>query len=166
MAKTDAEILKTYKARIKRQNEAIKDNYDKVTATLPKGTVDRIRALGLSINSAINKSLLAYLDCLEGGGEGTTQDTFPSPQNASEAIAGELKEELSAAVEKHEIEENTESRNGANVDTLSELQTLIDQKKAEQEDQRQKEDDRNSGVDKILDGILDGSGMMGTPELE
>lgn len=90
MAKTDAEILNAYRARIKRQNEVIKVNYDKVTATLPKGTVDRIRALGLSINAAINKSLLAYLDCLEGGGKGTIQDIFPISQNASKSIVGKI----------------------------------------------------------------------------
>ncbi|EOS48266.1 hypothetical protein C810_01352 [Lachnospiraceae bacterium A2] len=65
MAKTDQELLESYKARIKRQNNRIKKNYDKVTAALPKGTVDRIRALGLTVNGAINESLIAFLECLE-----------------------------------------------------------------------------------------------------
>lgn len=163
MAKTDVEILNAYRARIKRQNNAIKDNYDKVTATLPKGTVDRIRALGLSINAAINKSLLAYLDCLEGDREGTTQDIFPSPQNAPESIADEPKEFSAVDVEKPEIEANTASQNGA---TLSELQALIDQRKADREEQRQKEADKSLEFDKILNGVLDGSALEEDSEKE
>lgn len=65
MSKSEKDIIDNYKERIKRQNQAIKNNYDKVTATLPKGTVDRIRALGITINSAINESLLMYLKTLE-----------------------------------------------------------------------------------------------------
>lgn len=166
MAKTDSEILNAYKARIKRQNDVIKDNYDKVTATLPKGTVNRIRALGLSINAAINKSLLVYLDCLEGDREGAMQDIFPNPQNAPESIAGEPKELSAVDVEKPEIEANTALQNGANVDTLSELQALIDQRKAEREEQRQKEADKSLEFDKILNGVLDGSALEGNSEKE
>lgn len=69
-------------------------------------------------------------------------------------------------VGKPEIEANTASQNGANVDTLSELQALIDQRKADQEEQMQKEADKNSGVDKILSGILNGSGLEEDSEKE
>ena len=65
MAKTEKEMMDNYKARINKQNQAIKSNYDKVTSILPKGTVKRIKALGLTINAAINNSLLPYLESLE-----------------------------------------------------------------------------------------------------
>lgn len=69
MVKTDQEMLDKYKERIKKQNNAIKENYDRVSATLPLGTVDRIRALGLTINGVINDSVLTFLDCAEESGE-------------------------------------------------------------------------------------------------
>lgn len=65
MAKSEKEMIEKYKARMKRQNEKIKENYDRVSATLPNGTIDRIKALGLTINGVINESVLAYLDCME-----------------------------------------------------------------------------------------------------
>lgn len=65
MPKTEKEMMDNYKARISKQNQAIKSNYDKVTSILPKGTVKRIKALGLTINAAINNSLLPYLKSLE-----------------------------------------------------------------------------------------------------
>lgn len=157
MAKTDEEILNSYKARIKRQNRAIKDNYDKVTATLPKGTIDRIRALGLSINAAINKSLLAYLDYLEKSPGEIIQDTFPGSQNASKSIASESEKELSATkTEEFEIKANKASQASAGVEkvTIAELQELIDKRKAER---KQRESENSSSVNKILGGILDGS---------
>lgn len=43
------------KARIKRQNEAIKDKYDKITITVPKGTKEQIQATGESLNGFINR---------------------------------------------------------------------------------------------------------------
>lgn len=56
-------IVKQYK----RQNEYIKGNYDRVSATLPKGTTERIKALGLSVNGLINSLVLAELERLENG---------------------------------------------------------------------------------------------------
>lgn len=63
--KTEQELLDSYKNRIKKQNDAIKNRYDRVSATLPKGTIDRINALGLSINGVINQSVLAFLKLAE-----------------------------------------------------------------------------------------------------
>ena len=40
-------------------------NHDRVSATLPKGTTERIKALGLSVNGLINKLVLAELERLE-----------------------------------------------------------------------------------------------------
>ena len=51
--------------RYKKQNDKIKDNYDRISVTLPKGTMDRIKAAGLSINGYINKLVLEDLEKLE-----------------------------------------------------------------------------------------------------
>lgn len=46
----------------KRQNEHIKENYDRVSITLPKGTKERIKARGETVNGYITKLVLADLD--------------------------------------------------------------------------------------------------------
>lgn len=61
----DEEALKRYRERVKRQNDKVKDNYDRISATLPKGTIDRIRARGETVNSFINMAVLEALDVLE-----------------------------------------------------------------------------------------------------
>ncbi len=66
MAKSEQELLETYRKRIRKQNEHTKEKYDKITATLPKGTIERIRAQGLTISEVVNKSVLEYLERLEG----------------------------------------------------------------------------------------------------
>ena len=53
------------KERVKRQNEAAKDNWDTVSCRLPKGTKDRIKSLGLTANGLINDLVLAELERLE-----------------------------------------------------------------------------------------------------
>ncbi len=89
MSKTDGEILEKYKSRIKRQNSKIKEKYDRVSATLPKGTIRRIEELGLSINGVINESVLAYLDNVEKGRSDPENinvafsEKFETPENPS-----------------------------------------------------------------------------------
>ena len=61
----DKEMLDKYKERIKRQNNKIKADYDRISATLPKGTIDRIKALGLTINGVVNDCVLSFLECAE-----------------------------------------------------------------------------------------------------
>lgn len=51
--------------RVKRQNEKAKDNWDTVSCRLPKGTKERIKALGLTTNGLINELVLRELDILE-----------------------------------------------------------------------------------------------------
>ena len=65
MVMTGKEAQKRIVKKYKRQNEYIKGNYDRVSATLPKGTTERIKALGLSINGLINDLVLAELERLE-----------------------------------------------------------------------------------------------------
>ncbi len=63
--------LERLNARYKRQNEAMREKYDRVSATLPKGTVKRIQALNLTVNGLINDLVMAELERLEmGEGEG------------------------------------------------------------------------------------------------
>lgn len=95
MAKTDKELLENYKRRIKEQNEAIKKNYDKITATLPKGTVKRIKALGMSINKVVNDSVLTFLEHAE-----KLQDPIQTTQEADISHEKETIEEVSKEPEK------------------------------------------------------------------
>lgn len=67
MVMTGKEAQKRIAKQYKRQNEYIKDNYDRVSVTLPRGTKDRIKALGLSVNGLINSLVLAELERLECG---------------------------------------------------------------------------------------------------
>ena len=67
MVMTGKEAQKRIAKQYKRQNEYIKDNYDRVSVTLPKGTKDRIKALGLTVNGIINDLVLAELERLERG---------------------------------------------------------------------------------------------------
>ena len=57
--------LKKLTERYNRQNKAIREKYDSVSATLPKGTTERIKALGLSVNGLIKKLVLSELERLE-----------------------------------------------------------------------------------------------------
>ena len=64
--KTDAEkiekLLKSREKQYKRQNDFIKNNYDRVAVLLPHGVKDRIKNSGLSVNSFINSAILEKLE--------------------------------------------------------------------------------------------------------
>lgn len=49
-----------------RQNKFLAENYDRQTVTLKKGTKDRIKATGESVNGFINRLVMAELDRIEG----------------------------------------------------------------------------------------------------
>ena len=49
----------------KRQNAHIVEHYDRQTVTMPKGTKDRIKAHGESVNGFINRLIAAELERLE-----------------------------------------------------------------------------------------------------
>ena len=61
----EKKIIENYKSRVKRQNEKAKENYDRISVMLPKGTKDRIQAQGLTINGFVNQLVLEKLDQLE-----------------------------------------------------------------------------------------------------
>lgn len=57
-----SEAKKTLERQYKRQNEHIKENYDRVSITLPKGTKEKIKTSGYSINGLINELVSDFLD--------------------------------------------------------------------------------------------------------
>lgn len=65
MDEKEKQKLENLNKRYKKQNEAIANKYDRVSATLPKGTTERIKSLGLTVNGLINDLVLAELDRLE-----------------------------------------------------------------------------------------------------
>ena len=60
-AKEAIERVERQQRRIKRQNEHIKENYDRVSVTLPKGTKERIKARGETVNGYITRLVLSDL---------------------------------------------------------------------------------------------------------
>lgn len=61
----EKKMIENYKSRVKRQNEKAKENYDRISVMLPKGTKDRIQAQGLTINGFVNQLVLDKLNELE-----------------------------------------------------------------------------------------------------
>ena len=61
----EKKMIENYKSRVKRQNEKAKENYDRISVMLPKGTKDRIQAQGLTINGFASQLVLDKLDELE-----------------------------------------------------------------------------------------------------
>jgi len=143
MAKTDEEILENYKARIRRQNKAISENYDKVTATLPKGTVDRIKALGLTINGVINDSVLSFLERME---EEPPQETDAGEDNTETAPKNQIMEESVLPQEKSQGKPINGGKTEA--EKLAELQALIDAKRAEEVERKRQIEERKARAEK------------------
>ena len=59
---TGKEARERLEKQYRRQNEHIKENYDRISITLPKGTKERIKSKGESINGYITRIVLADLD--------------------------------------------------------------------------------------------------------
>ena len=68
MDEKEKQKLENLNARYKKQNEAIKEKYDRVSVTLPKGTKERIQARGETVNGYVNRLILADLERLENKG--------------------------------------------------------------------------------------------------
>lgn len=77
--KTDKEIAEKARERAKKQNEAAKNNWDCISCRLPKGTKDRIQALGYTVNGFLNIIVLTELEKLEAEAPQTAQ-----PETAKE----------------------------------------------------------------------------------
>ena len=59
---TGKEAKERLEKQYKRQNEHIKENYDRISITLPKGTKERIKSKGASINGYITRLVLTDLN--------------------------------------------------------------------------------------------------------
>lgn len=122
--KEQQEIIDKQKERVKTQNEKAKENWDTVSCRLPKGTKDRIKALGLTVNGVINESVLTYLDCME---EEQEQPEEPTKQPQTKPITKPTEE-----VPQEQPKEPQKAHREPTLEELQELQELINQKKAEQ----------------------------------
>ena len=69
---TGKDAQKRLEAQYKRQNEFIKNSYDRISVTLPKGTKERIKAKGESVNGYITRLVLEDLQRKE-----QTADNLP-----------------------------------------------------------------------------------------
>ena len=128
-------MLEKYKKRIKAQNEAAKENWDIVSCRLPKGTKKRIKALGLSVNGVINKSVLSFLECMEEERK-EELERLETPTEQEETHQIEPLEEQTEETTKEEQNQEEVSNNDskANPMTLDDVQALIDQKRAKQKE--------------------------------
>ena len=78
MVMTGKEAIKTLEKQYKRQNDYIKNNYDRISVTLPKGTKERIKSLtGESVNAYINTLVVADLERLESNKSQSIDDDMP-----------------------------------------------------------------------------------------
>ena len=77
----DAKKLERLTERYKKNNEKIKQNYDRVSIALPKGTKDRIKATGDTLNNFIINAVMEKLKAAEAdlqqAAQEATQDATP-----------------------------------------------------------------------------------------
>ncbi len=83
--KTDKEIAEKARERAKKQNEAAKNNWDCISCRLPKGTKDRIQALGYTVNGFLNTIVLAELEKLEAEAPQTAQPEAAKEEQPEQA---------------------------------------------------------------------------------
>ena len=69
--------VETLQKRYKKQNEYIKNAYDRISVTLPKGTKERIKATGESVNGYITRLVLEDLERKEPKAEPQNADGLP-----------------------------------------------------------------------------------------
>lgn len=115
--KTPEQIAANARERARRQNEKAKENWDLISCRLPKGTKNRMKNLGLTVNGAINTAVLAYLDDLEDREKElmqAQQKTVQEPEKKASAYR-DMPEDLQAANEwLHQIQEQNAKKNNGN----------------------------------------------------
>ena len=166
MKNTDIEMLEKYKKRVKAQNEAAKENWDTVSCRLPKGTKDRIKALGLTVNGVINKSVLSFLECMEEERKEELELLETPTENEETHQIEPLEEQAEETThEEPNPEDVVNNDSKANSMTLAEAQELLDRKRAEQKErdemlekarQERKEQDkaeRKKVINEAIDSI-------------
>lgn len=75
---TGKEAKERLERQYKRQNEYIKNNFDRVSVTLPVGTKERIKATGESINGFVCRLVVGELSRLESRAESREEDEEPA----------------------------------------------------------------------------------------
>ena len=115
--KTPEQIAANARERARRQNEKAKENWDLISCRLPKGTKNRMKNLGLTVNGSINTAVLAYLDDLEDREKElmqAQQKTVQEPEKKASAYR-DMPEDLQAANEwLHQIQEKNAKKNNCN----------------------------------------------------
>lgn len=129
--KTDKEIAEKARERAKKQNEAAKNNWDCISCRLPKGTKDRIQALGYTVNGFLNIIVLAELERLEA----------EAPQTAQPEAAKE--EQLEQAQPKADAPEDVAELNN----WLHQIQQENEQKRLQEVARRQANVEAENGYD-------------------
>jgi len=129
--KTDKEIAEKARERAKKQNEAAKNNWDCISCRLPKGTKDRIQALGYTVNGFLNTIVLAELQKLEAD----------APQTAQPEAAKE--EQPEQAQQKADAPEDVEELNN----WLHQIQQENEQKRLQEVARRQANVEAENGYD-------------------
>lgn len=129
--KTDKEIAEKARERAKKQNEAAKNNWDCISCRLPKGTKDRIQALGYTVNGFLNSAVLAELERLEA----------EAPQTAQPEAAKE--EQPEQAQQKADAPEDVEELNN----WLHQIQQENEQKRLQEVARRQANVEAENGYD-------------------
>lgn len=138
MEKEDIKMLEKYKKRIKAQNEAAKENWDIVSCRLPKGTKKRIKALGLSVNGVINKSVLSFLECMEEERKEELERLETPTENEETNQIEPLDEQAEEPTQKESNREDVADNDiKSNPTTLAEAQALLDRKRAEQKEREE-----------------------------
>ena len=81
----DAKKLERLTERYKKNNEKIKQNYDRVSIALPKGTKDRIKATGDTLNNFIINAVMEKLKAAEADLQQAAQETPGGPEEGTTA---------------------------------------------------------------------------------
>jgi hypothetical protein len=69
-------IIDKQRARVQKQNQRARDLWDAVSCRLPKGTTDRIKSHGETVNGFINRLVLEELERLDAANSsGSKADT-------------------------------------------------------------------------------------------
>ena len=131
---TGKEAKERLSKQYKRQNEYIKEKYDRVSVVLPDKTKDRIKELtGKSCNAYISALVLADLDLLENGGSVEK----PKPQNKHKLSIYEQNEillrkqkEVAELRAKEAQEEEPKETEEERTERLKYEQIIIDELKA------------------------------------
>lgn len=80
---TPEQALEKLEGQYKRQNKHIRDNYDRLSTTHPKGTKEQIKATGYSINNFVVEAVREKLNRLGADNPGNSEEK-PINDNAGE----------------------------------------------------------------------------------